>query len=145
MKIATLVLLSYCLVACAPKEPVELREVKDITAAWGKETSILRAEAICYNPNASGLTIRHADIDILLDGKLIGKLKQDFNVNVKPKSTFSVPLEVGITTKDIGLMDTFLSLLGGRKRLIEFKGILKVRVHGFPVRVPVSHSQELKF
>lgn len=131
--------------ACAPKEPVVLREVEIIQLSPGKDGNpILNANAILYNPNKGSLRLKEIDLDILLDGKSTARISQKMNALIKANSEFTVPLEVQLQLKDSGLLDTLLSLLGGKKYEIQFVGKVKVSVGGFPVRIPVNHKDEIR-
>ena len=76
-----------------------------------------------------------------LDPTLVDKL----NALIKAKSEFTVPLEVQLQLKDAGLIDTILSIFGGKKYNIHFVGKIKVSVGGFPVKIPVDHKDEIRF
>ena len=41
-------------------------------------------------------------------------------------------------------MNTIMSLFGGKKYEIHYKGYLKVKVNGFPLRVPIDHKEDFK-
>lgn len=133
--------------ACAPKEAVVLREVHIRSVDLGKDGSspVLKADAIFYNPNKGSLRLKEIDLDILLNEKPAAKIDQKLDAPIKGRSEFTVPLEVQLSLKDAGLLDTILSLFGGKKYNIRFSGKIKVRVGGFPVRIPVEHRDEIRF
>jgi LEA14-like dessication related protein len=132
--------------SCAPKEPVVLREVQIVELISGKDGNpILKANAILYNPNKGSLKLKEIDLDILLNGKKTARIDQKMNASIKGKSEFTIPLEVQLHLKDTGLLDTILSLFGGKRYEILFTGKIKVSVRGFPVSIPVNHKDEIKF
>lgn len=131
--------------ACAPKEPVVLREVQIVDLRPGKDGNpILKANAILYNPNKGSLRLKAIELNILLDGKVSANIDQKMNALIKGTSEFTIPLEVQLQLKDTGLFDTLLSLLGGKRYAIQFVGKLKVSVGGFPIRIPIDHKDEVK-
>lgn len=133
--------------SCAPKEPVVLREVHIRSVDLGKNGSspILKADAIFYNPNKGSLRLKKIDLDILLNEKPAATIHQELNAAIKGQSEFTIPLEVQLSLNDAGLLDTILSLFGGKKYDIRFTGKIKVRVGGFPVSIPVDHRDEVRF
>lgn len=132
--------------ACAPKEPVVLREVEIVQLSPGKDGNpVLKANAILYNPNQGSLRLKEIDLDILLNEKSVAKIDQELNALIKGKAEFTVPLEVQLKLSDSGLLDTILSLFGGKKYAIRFTGKIKVSVGGFPVKIPVDHKDEIRF
>jgi hypothetical protein len=55
-----------------------------------------------------------------------------------------VPIEVKLAIKELGLMDTLLGMLGGRKFEVHYKGALKLSYHGIPINVPVDYKDDVK-
>jgi LEA14-like dessication related protein len=105
----------------------------------------LKANAILFNPNKGSLRLKAIDLDIQLNEKSAAKIDQKLNALIKGNSEFTVPLEVQLQLKDSGLLDTILSLFGGKKYDIRFVGKIKVTVGGFPVKIPVDHKDEIRF
>lgn len=131
--------------ACVPKEPVVLRAVNVIQVEPGTDGEpVLKAEAVFYNPNATSMRLKRIDLDVLVDGKKTARIDQHLSSPVNAKSEFTVPLEVQLKLKEIGLLSTILNLFGGKEYGIQFVGSLKVKVHGFPVTVPVSHKTKFR-
>lgn len=131
--------------SCAPKEPVVLREVHIREVTPGTDGAVLKADAVLYNPNKGSLRLKGINLDILLDGKTAARIDQKLNAPIKSQSTFTVPLEVKLKLSDAGLLDTILGLFGGKEHTVRFTGTIKVRVGGFPVRIPVQHEEKFKF
>ncbi|MDZ4716767.1 MAG: hypothetical protein SH819_14980 [Cytophagales bacterium] len=145
--ILTHILLAFLLLqGCAPKEPVLLRDVQIVQISPGKDGNpLLKANAIFHNPNKGSMKLTGIDMEILLDGKRAALIDQRMNTSIKGNADFTVPLEVQLQLKEIGLMDTLLSLFGGKKYEVQFVGRLSVRVGGFPVKIPVNHKDQIKF
>ena len=132
--------------ACAPKEPVVLREVQITKLTTGKDGNpLLGANAILFNPNKGSLRLREIDLEILLNGKSSAHIDQKLNAQIKGNAEFTIPLEVQLHLKEAGLLDTILSIFGGKKYEIQFVGKLKITVGGFPVLIPIDHKDEIKF
>jgi hypothetical protein len=51
---------------------------------------------------------------------------------------------VQLSLKEIGLFDAIAGLFGGKKHDLHYKGYIKVSVKGFPVKIPVDYSKEVK-
>lgn len=131
--------------ACVPKEPVVLRAVNIIQVEAGTDGEpVLKADAIFYNPNATRMRLKRIDLDVLVDGKKSARIDQHLSSLIKGKSEFTVPLEVQLKLKEMGLLNTILNLFGGKEYEIQFAGSLKVTVNGFPVKVPVRHKTKFK-
>ena len=130
--------------SCVPKEEVVLRSIineKLETAENGDQ--LLRADAIFYNPNNVRMKLKEINIEVFVNGKKAAHSDQKVNSLIKAKSEFTVPLEIKLSLKELGLLDTILSFLGGKKYEIQFKGYLRVKVHGITFKVPVEHIEKL--
>ena len=131
--------------SCVPKDTVIFKDIKSIALdQTDLENAILNGEAVFYNPNSSRLRLREINVEVFVDGKKSAFVDQKLSALARPKSDFTVPLKINLSLKDFGLMDALSSLFGGKKYEIHFKGYLKAKVNGIPVRVPVDHKQEFK-
>ena len=144
-RIVLLVLSLGWITSCAPKEQIVLREVRINELAPGTDGAVLKAEAILDNPNKGSFRLKGINWDITLDDKTAARIDQKLNAAIKGESTFTVPLEVKLKLSDSSLLDTVLGLFGGKKHKVRFTGTLKVKISGFPVRIPVQHEEEFKF
>ncbi|NOT75176.1 MAG: LEA type 2 family protein [Cyclobacteriaceae bacterium] len=147
MKILRIVfLLAIIAGGCVPKEQVVLRAVNIKEVKTGADGNpLLFADVVFYNPNSTRMRLKRIDLDVMVDGKKAARVDQHLSQLIKGKSEFTIPLEVQLSMKDIGLLDTILNLFGGKKYAVQFEGSMKVTVRGFPVKVPVKYSDELKF
>lgn len=132
---------------CAPKEPVVLREVhiRNVTVGPDGKNPVLQADAVLYNPNKGSLRLKEIDLEILVDDKPAARIDQKLSAQIKAQSEFTVPLEVQLKLGDSGMLNTLLSILGGKKHAIRFTGKVRIKVGGFPVNIPVDHQDEIKF
>ena len=97
-----------------------------------------------YNPNKGSLRLKEINLDILVNDKPAARIEQKLDAQIKAQSEFTVPLEVQLAVKETGLLDTVLSLFGGKKQIIRFTGKIKVKVGMFPVNIPVDHRDEIR-
>lgn len=133
------------LIGCVPKEQVVLRAIENVELAPGQGVDpILKADARFYNPNKIRMKIKAIELDVFIDGKKSARVDQKLKSVIKSQAEFTLPLEVQIAMKEIGLVDALLGLFGGKKYLINYKGHIKVTVKGFPLRIPVDYSKEVR-
>ncbi|MDZ7647018.1 MAG: hypothetical protein U5K54_07465 [Cytophagales bacterium] len=79
-----------------------------------------------------------------MDGKLSAKVRQNLKLPIPAESDFSVPLIARLSLKELGLLDTIINLIGGKKYQIQYMGFIRVSVHGVTIKVPVKHKEELR-
>lgn len=129
--------------SCKPKEDIVLRNVRDIVVDANTEPT-LKAQAILYNPNNIKIKLRKIAIDVYVNGKKAGLIDQEPKMVIPAASEFSIPLEVKLNIKELGLLDTILGMIGGKKMKVEYKGSISVTYKGLPIRVPVNHQSEVR-
>lgn len=133
------------LTGCVPEEQVVLRAIDNVELAPGKGADpILKADARFYNPNKIRMKVKAIELDVFIDGKKSARVDQKLKSVIKSQAEFTLPLEVQLSMKEIGLVDALLGLFGGKKYLINYKGHIKVTVRGFPLRIPVDYSKEVR-
>jgi LEA14-like dessication related protein len=137
------IVLVLLLAGCAPKEQITLRaiNIKEVTTSTNPT---IKADAIFFNPNSGRMRVKRIDIEVFIDGKKAASVDQHLSTLIKGNSEFTVPLEIQLNLKEVGFLDTILSLFGGKKYDILFVGNMKVTVSGFPVNVPINHKDLLK-
>lgn len=140
LSLFTVLLLASC---STPKEPIVLRQVKEVVAD-ATSSPTLKAQAIFYNPNNTRMRLKKIDVDIYISGKKVGEVDQDLKTIIPAHDEFTIPLEVKLAMKDFGILDTLFGMIGGKKLEIQYKGHLKLTYHGFPICVPVDYKDEIR-
>lgn len=129
--------------SCKPKEDVQLRKIKDIVVDATTDP-LLRANALLYNPNNIRMTVKKIDMEIFVDGKKAAVIDQRLKIKVPAKAEFTVPLEVKLNLKELGFLDTVLSMIGGKRMKIQYKGSIRLQYGGVPFTVPVDYKDEIQ-
>jgi LEA14-like dessication related protein len=139
--ILTLVMLATAF--CKPKEDVQLRKINDIVVDASTEP-VLRANAILYNPNNLRMTVKKIDLEVFVDGKKAAIINQKLKIRVPANNEFTIPLEVKLNLKEMGLMDTMFAIIGGKRMQIHYKGHIRLQKSGVPFNVPVNYKEEIR-
>lgn len=138
-------LMLVMVVSCVPKETVVFRAVENIELTPGNGIDpVLKADARFYNPNQIRMKLKEIQMDIFIDGKKSARVDQKLKSVIKAKSEFTVPVEVQLSIKEMGLVDALMSLIGGKKYQLHYVGHIKVAVKGFPVKIPVDYTREVR-
>lgn len=131
--------------SCLPKEVVELKDILNLAVLPGTGGDpVLHGDAVFFNPNKSRMKLRSIKVEVFVDEKKAAIADHELDIIVKGNSEFTVPLQVQLQLKDIGLMDALKGLLGGKTYQLHYVGFLKVSINGFPFRVPIDHREEFK-
>jgi len=137
-------ILIFMVMGCKrPKEDIVLRQIKDVVVDANTEP-MLKANAIFFNPNSVRGKLKRINVDIFVNGKKAASVNQELKTTIPSNDEFSVPLEVKLSIKELGFMDTLLGMIGGKTFEVRYEGILKLTYHGFPVNVPVNYKDEIR-
>lgn len=126
-----------------PEEDIVLRHIRDVVVDARSEP-MLKANAIFYNPNKVRGRLKKIDIEIFVNGKKAASVDQSLKTSIPAAAEFTVPLEVKLALKEIGIMDTIFGMIGGKKFKIHYKGSLRLTYHGFPINVPVDYEDDVR-
>lgn len=108
-------------------------------------TANLHAEAVLFNPNKNTITIKGANIEIMMDDKVIAVLDKEYDIKAIGNEDFLVPLDVKIRLKDLNLnaIGSALGLLGDNGKEIRYIGKIKVKAYGVPFSVKVDYKDKI--
>ncbi len=135
-----LVVISGCK---GPEEKIVLRKIRDVVVDASTEP-ILKANAVFYNPNDMRGRLKRINVEIFVDGKKAAFVNQKLKTHIPANGEFIVPLEVKLSIKELGFMDTLLGVIGGKKFEVRYEGSLKLSYRGIPLNVPVHYKDEVR-
>ncbi len=126
-----------------PDQDIVLRQIRDVVIDAASEP-MLRANAVFYNPNDMRGRLRKIDVEIFVNGKKAATVDQSLKTAIPADAEFTVPLEVRLAIKELGVLDTLFGMIGGKTFDIHYKGSLKLTYRGFPISVPVDYKDKVK-
>jgi len=129
--------------SCKPEEDVVLRQIRDVVVDANTEP-MLKANAIFYNPNNMRGKLKRINVEIFVNGKKAATVNQKLKTAIPAKNEFAVPLEVKLSMKELGFMDTLLGVIGGKTFEVRYEGYLKLTYRGIPIKVPVNYKDEVR-
>jgi len=139
-----LAILAITFINCkGPKEDIVLRQIRDVVVDADSDP-MLRANAVFYNPNTMRGKLKKIKVDIYVNGKKSASVDQELKTVIPAQAEFTVPLEVKLAMKELGVFDTLLGVIGGKKFDVRYEGFLKLSYHGIPIKVPVNYKDEVR-
>jgi len=139
-------IMSCCFLACeAPQKPT-FKTMKNVQLSSLKNNKItLTADAILNNPNAFGLTLTATDLDVSIDGKKAGNVKQTLDTEIPASSDFTIPVKMDIDQKMISgdLLNTAMNFLLNKKVKVHYKGYVTVKALDIPIDIPIDNEEEV--
>lgn len=139
------VIFCLALCACVPKEEIVFKGVKNIAVDLSNSGKpVLKGDVDFYNPNKVKVKLKEVNVEVFIDGVKSADVKHDLDITIAGNADFSVPIVAELVLKQTNFLDALVGLLGGKKYEVVFKGYIRIKVHGFPVKIPVAQKQELK-
>ena len=139
-----LVALFLTLAGCLPKEDLQFKKVKNVMLTASGTTPLLKGDLLLFNPNDKRMKLKKLDLVIDLNGKEAGLVDQTLKQVIPANDEFTVPIEVAISLKEIGLLDAISGILGGKKNTVRIHGKIRGSVNGMTISVPVDYTEEIR-
>lgn len=125
--------------ACKHPEAPEFRGFEN--ARFSKvnaQESLVSADLKFYNPNAYGLQLKRAEMDIYLNDKPANHYLLDSTIHIPGRDTFRVPVILKLDLQS--LFSNALQALLSREIKVSLNGKVKLKRGAFPLTVPFHYE-----
>lgn len=137
-----LILIAAC---TRPEEAPQFRRIEHVEVTGITDSqAYLNADAYFYNPNDVRMKLKEVEVDVILEGNKIGVINQSLKTTIPARAEFKVPMDATFDIAQLGFLNGILTILNGKKVLIQYTGHIKVSMHGFPVKVPIDYTEEVR-
>jgi LEA14-like dessication related protein len=131
------------LASCTPKA-FEYRTYHNFSIQkLGFDKSTISMELEYYNPNNYGLQLKQSDLDIFIDGNLLGHSITDTLINIPSRSNFTMPVKFSVDMKNI--IKNAASTIFGKEILVRLSGKVKVGKGNVFLSFPIEYESTQKF
>lgn len=123
------VLLSVLLSSCSFYKAVDIGGVNDVDFKGMVDNKVqLKLNVPIENPNGYKLKIKDMDLDVHINGKYLGKMKNSEVIVVPKKSNEVIEFPVEIQVKNmLGSMGLFYKLRNSKSAEMKIEGTIKVK------------------
>jgi LEA14-like dessication related protein len=132
--------------SCGKPESPQFKHLENLVVELESLSSAnLHADAVLYNPNKNTITIKGADINIMMDDKVVAVLDEEYDIKAQGKEDFVIPLDVKIKLKDLNLnaIGSALGLIGSEGQEIRYLGKIKVKAYGVSFSVKIDYKDNI--
>ena len=141
MKVINALFLIVVLFACSCSHPKDL-VYKDIHSfklgQAGMQQSALKMDIRMFNPNGYCMKLKDADVDVFINGKLLGKMEVNGSCAVPRLDTFLMPVILNVDMKNV-LPNTWQLFMNSEVE-IKLAGTIKAGRHGLFIKVPLDYE-----
>jgi len=132
-------LLTILLVSCSAPKELEYRDFRNFsTQNIGFSTTSVKMDMIYYNPNGFGLQLKRTELDIFVNGVLLGHSSQDYQITIPKKEQFIIPITMDIDMKN--LIKNSLTTLFNKEVNVKVTGSIKIGKANVFVSFPVNYE-----
>ena len=130
--------------SCATPKAVEYQTYHNFTIQkLGFNNSSISLDLQYYNPNNFGLQLRSSDLDIFIDGNLLGHSSLDTLRLIPKTDTFSIPVKFDVNMQNI--FKNAWNTLTGKEIMVRLTGKVKVGKANVFMNIPVDYESKQTF
>lgn len=128
--------------SCANPKDLVYQDVKNFRINSLSMNPDVGMDVQFYNPNKFGMTMKDADIDLYINGKLVGHAMLEKSYTVPGLDTFLLPVNLKADLQAI--LPNAIALLADKKVDVALKGYVKAG-RGVFINIPINYkgTQEL--
>lgn len=109
----------------------------------GFSNSAISLDLEYYNPNNFGMQLKNTDLDIYINGNLLGHSSTDSLISIPRKDTFLVPVKFNVDMKNV--FKNAWNTLIGKDILVRLSGKVKVGKGNVFMNFPVEYESKQTF
>jgi LEA14-like dessication related protein len=127
------------LAGCRTLKQPEFRQVKNLVlASLTISETVLAMDLVYFNPNRSGIKLKHAEADVYLNNVLLGHFKTDTLIRIPKAADFSIPVKLKADRQNI--LKNSLTLLTNPVVTIKVEGKARLGKGFFFINTPLRYE-----
>lgn len=136
--------LILAIMSCSSPKALEYRTFHNFSIQkLGFNNTTIKLDLEYYNPNNYGMQLRNSDLDIFIDGKLLGHSTFDTLINIPGRNTFILPIKFDVDMQNI--YKNAWSTMTGKEVLVKLTGKLKIGKANVFMSLPVNYESKETF
>lgn len=109
----------------------------------GFNNSAISLDLEYYNPNNYGLQLRSTDLDIFINGNLLGHSSLDTLIRIPRRDTFSIPVKFDVDMQNV--FKNAWNTLIGKEVLVKLSGKVRIGKANVFMSFPVEYESKQTF
>jgi LEA14-like dessication related protein len=132
------------ILSCSTPKALEYKTYHNFSVQkLGFNSSTIKLDLEYYNPNNFGMQLKNSDLDIFIDGNLLGHSSFDTLIRIPRRDTFLLPIKFDVDMQNI--FKNAWSTLTGKEVLVRLTGKLKVGKANLFMSLPVNYETKETF
>jgi LEA14-like dessication related protein len=130
--------------SCSSPKALEYREYHNFSVEkLGYSNSTIKIDLVYFNPNNFRMQLRNTDLDIFINGKLLGHSSTDTLIPIPKRDTFSLPVMFDVNMQS--LYQNALNTLLGKEVTLKVSGKVKIGKANVFMYFPVNYESKETF
>ena len=136
--------LTLTILSCSSPKALEYQTFRNFSVQkLGFTSSTIKLDLQYYNPNNFGMQLKNSDLDIFIDGNLLGHSSFDTVIRIPRRDTFMLPIKFDVDMQNI--YKNAWNTLIGKEVLVRLTGKLKVGKANVFMSLPVNYETKETF
>ena len=132
------------ILSCSSPKELEYRSFNNFSIQkLGFNNSTVSLDIEYYNPNNFGMQLRNSDLDIFVDGSLLGHSTFDTLIRIPRRDTFTLPVKFDVNMQNI--YKNAWSTLTGKEVTVKLTGKIKIGKANVFMSFPVNYETKETF
>lgn len=139
-----LIFLIMVFMSCSSPKALEYRDYRNFAIQrLGFDNSTVTLSLEYFNPNNYGMQLRNTDLDIFINGNLLGHSSMDTLIRIPRKDTFSIPVKFDVDMQKV--FKNAWSTLMGKEVVVKLTGKVRVGKANVFINFPVNYESKETF
>lgn len=136
--------LIMAILSCSSPKELEYRNFYNFSVQrLGFNNSTVSLDILYYNPNNFGMQLKNSNLDIFIDGNLLGHSTFDTLIRIPRRDTFTLPVKFDVNMQNI--YKNAWNTLTGKELMVKLTGKIKVGKANVFINFPVNYETKETF
>ena len=136
--------LSMAILSCSSPKELEYQTFRNFSVQkLGFNNSTVSLDIVYYNPNNFGMQLKNSDLDIFIDGNLLGHSSLDTLIGIPRRDTFTLPVKFDVNMQNI--YKNAWNALTGKEMVVKLTGKIRIGKSNVFMSFPVNYETKETF
>ncbi|HET7117804.1 MAG TPA: LEA type 2 family protein [Hanamia sp.] len=138
------IVVTSAFLSCSSPKDLEYIDYQNFSIQnLGFNNSTVSLDMKYYNPNNYGMQLKNTDLDIFINGNLLGHSSSDSLIHIPRRDTFNIPVKFNVNMQSF--FKNALSTLFGKEILVKLTGRVRVGKANIFKSFPVNYETKETF
>ncbi len=138
------VILLITIFSCSSPKELEYQSFRNFSIQkLGFNNSTVSLDILYYNPNNFGMQLRNSDLDIYIDGSILGHSSFDTLIRIPRRDTFTLPVKFDVNMQNI--YKNAFNALTGKEVTVKLTGKIRIGKANVFMSFPVNYETKETF